>query len=67
MDGSEGSKEMEILPLEECAQKRAYDYVTHHAQGPSEKKDVYPLRPLLTSNTHTPARRHCSNPAALHS
>lgn len=63
IDGSEGSKDMEILPFQECAQKRTYDYVTHHAQGPSEEKDVYPLPPIITPqhDDTAPAQLHIIN------
>ncbi|TNN47607.1 hypothetical protein EYF80_042210 [Liparis tanakae] len=63
IEGSEGSKDMEILPFQECAQKRTYDYVTHHAQGPIEEKDVYPLQPILTSqhDDTAPAQLHIIN------
>ncbi|TNN41964.1 hypothetical protein EYF80_047858 [Liparis tanakae] len=60
MNGSEGSNDMETLPFQECAQKRAYDYVTHHAQGPIEEKDVYPLQPIL------PPQHDDTAPAQLH-
>ena len=54
IDGSDHSKELEFLPLQESIQKRTDDYVTHHTlhhfqQSPKEEKDVlYPLPPTLT-------------------